>query len=248
MAAANCKAGTVAAQVRRAADALNRVYGAPAPPAREPPLDALIRTVLSQHTSDANSSRAFSSLRRRFRKWTAVEGASDAAVAAAIRCAGLANIKAPRIRAILAEVRRRYGRLTLAPLRQMEDGAALAALRALPGVGPKTAACVLLFSLGRDVFPVDTHVHRLCRRLGFVPANASAERTQEVLSAWIPRGRALEIHVNLIRHGRRICRARRPRCGDCVLAGDCPFRCRRERAAGRPFAGSTGRARRARRG
>ena len=218
-------------RVRRAADLLRRVYGAPATPAREPPLDALIRTVLSQHTSDANSGRAFAALRRRFPRWTNVESSALADVASAIRSAGLANTKALRIRSILAEIRSRYGRLTLSPLRRMDDADALRSLRSLPGVGPKTAACVLLFSLGRDVFPVDTHVHRVCRRLGFVPESSSAARAQDMLSAWIPRGRALEIHINLIRHGRRVCRARNPRCGECALAKVCP---QRRRFSGRP--------------
>lgn len=209
-------------RVARGADALGRVYGRPRFAAREPPLEALIRTVLSQHTSDMNSDRAYAELRRRFPRWESMETAPVSEIAAAIRTAGLANTKAPRLRAILAEVRRRYGRLSLAALRRLDDAAAFAALRSLPGVGPKTAACVLLFSLGRDIFPVDTHVHRLCRRLGWVPRGASAEQTQERMARLVPRGRALELHINLIRHGRRVCRAQRPRCGECVLARLCP--------------------------
>jgi endonuclease-3 len=186
----------------------------------------LIRTVLSQHTADANSSRAFAALRRRFPRWSDVERAPAAAVVEAIRSAGLANVKAARLHEILLAVRARYGRLTLAPLQRLDDEVAMAALRTLPGVGPKTAACVLLFGLGRDVFPVDTHVHRLCRRLGFVPPGASAGRAQEIMASLVPRGRALEMHVNLIRHGRRICHARQPRCRECALAKGCPFHVR----------------------
>jgi endonuclease-3 len=209
-------------RVRRTTDALRRQYGVPDPGPPDPPLDSLVETVLSQHTSDVNSGRAFASLRRRFCRWEEVECAPLAGVVDAIRTAGLANTKAPRIRAILAELRARHGRPTLAPLRRMDDAAAMEHLRSLPGVGPKTAACVLMFSLRRDVFPVDTHVHRLCRRLGFVPPSASAEKTQTLMAGLVPRGRAMEFHINLIRHGRRVCQAIRPRCAACVLARLCP--------------------------
>jgi len=208
-------------RVARIADALRRAWGMP-PRFREPALNALVRTVLSQHTSDANSDRAFEQLRRRFPRWDMVESATDAAVASAIRTAGLSNVKASRIRAMLAELHRRHGRPTLAPLARMRDVDAMEALLRLPGVGPKTAACVLLFGLGRDVFPVDTHIHRLCRRLGLVPPHATAERAQELMAGLVPRGRAHELHINLIRHGRRVCRARRPRCAECVLSPMCP--------------------------
>lgn len=218
-------------RVRRAADALRGRYGAPDLGTPDPPLDSLVETVLSQHTSDVNSGRAFASLRRRFPRWELVECAPLAAVVEAIRSAGLANTKAPRIRAILAELRARHGRPTLASLRRMDDAAALDYLRSLPGVGPKTAACVLLFSLRRDVFPVDTHVHRLCRRLGFVPPSASAETTQTLMAGLVPRGRALDLHINLIRHGRRVCLALRPRCAACVLARQCPSAGREESGA-----------------
>lgn len=210
------------ARVRRVADTLRRHYGVPDPGPPDPPLDSLVETVLSQHTSDVNSGRAFASLRRRFRRWEAVERAPLAEVLDAIRSAGLANTKAPRIRAILAELRERHGRPTLAPLRAMDDAAAMEHLRSLPGVGPKTAACVLMFSLRRDVFPVDTHIHRLGRRLGFVPPSASAEKTQALMAGLVPRGRAMEFHINLIRHGRRVCIAARPRCAACILARLCP--------------------------
>ncbi len=209
-------------RVRRVADELRRQYGTPDPGPPDSPLDSLVETVLSQHTSDINSSRAFASLRRRFPRWESVESSPLAEVVNAIRSAGLANTKAPRIRAILAALRARHGRPTLAPLRRMDDAAAMEHLRSLPGVGPKTAACVLLFSLRRDVFPVDTHVHRLCRRLGFVPPSASAETTQTLMADLVPRGRALDLHINLIRHGRRICQSAHPRCPACILARQCP--------------------------
>jgi endonuclease-3 len=179
-------------------------------------------TVLSQHTSDANSERAFASLRRRFPRWEQVVKVAVEEVAEAIRAGGLANQKAPRLQAILAEVERREGRLSLARLRCLDDDEALAYLCSLPGVGPKTAACVLLFSLGRAAFPVDTHVHRLALRLGWVVPGTSAEAAQRVLTPRVPSELRYELHSLLIAHGRTVCSARSPRCSDCVLLDLCP--------------------------
>ena len=140
---------------------------------------------------------------------------------ATIRSAGLANTKAPRIQAILRRLQEERGRPSLKHLARMSHAAAMEYLMSLPGVGPKTAACTLLFGMGRDVFPVDTHIHRLCRRLGIVSNFATAEQTQDLMAALVPKGRALSLHINLIRHGRRVCKAQRPRCDGCVLAGVC---------------------------
>lgn len=209
-------------RIRRIEAALRRRHGVPNLGRPDPPLDALVATVLSQHTSDINSGRAFDELKRRFPTWRLAAAAPVPALAAAIRSAGLANVKAPRILAILRRVNEDFGRPTLAPLARMDDAEAMAYLQTLPGVGPKTAACVLLFSLGRDVFPVDTHIHRLARRLGLVPPKAGAARTQDLMAGLVPRGRALALHVNLIRHGRRICTALTPVCAACLLARECP--------------------------
>ena len=209
-------------RVRRIERTLRRRYGVPNLGRPDPPLDALIETVLSQHTTDRNSSRAFAELRRRFPRWETAASAPEAAIAAAIRSAGLARTKAPRIRLILRRVREDSGRFSLAGLARMDNAEAMAYLQSLPGVGPKTAACTLLFSLRREVFPVDTHIHRLARRLGLVPPSAGAAKTQELMAPLVPRGRALALHVNLIRHGRRICTAAAPRCTACLLARDCP--------------------------
>ncbi|MBM3890870.1 MAG: endonuclease III [Verrucomicrobia bacterium] len=186
-------------------------------------MDELVGTILSQNTTDVNSSRAFRSLRSRFWRWEDVLVAPTSEVARAIWLAGLANTKAPRIQAILRQIKAERGRLSLAHLRRMNNAAAMNYLLSLHGVGPKTAACVLLFGMGRDIFPVDTHIHRLCRRLGIVSPFASAEQTQEQMAGVIPKGGALSLHINLIRHGRRICRAQRPRCAACVLASICPW-------------------------
>ena len=125
---------------------------------------------------------------------------------------------------VLARIRDERGRLSLAHLRRMDDDKAMEYLLGLPGVGPKTAACVLLFGMGRDVFPVDTHVHRVCRRLGLVPDNATAEQTQEMMAGIVPSGRALSLHLNLVRHGREVCRAQKPLCHVCPLSRLCPSR------------------------
>lgn len=208
--------------VRRVEVALRRDYGNPKLAVARSLLGQLVETILSQNTSDTNSSRAFRELRRRFPRWDNVLSAPTAEVAQAIRSAGLANTKAPRIQAILRRIQTEHGQLSLAHLRRMTDAEAMDWLLALPGVGPKTAACVLLFGMGRDVFPVDTHIHRLCCRLGIVSHFTSAEKTQEQMAGAIPKGRALALHINLIRHGRRVCRAQRPRCDACVLAAMCP--------------------------
>lgn len=210
-------------RLRRVADALRATYGVPLRN-QEPPLNVLIRTVLSQHTSGVLCDRAFDRLRHAFRQWEDVERASVAAIAAAIRPVGLFRLKAARLRNLLRALRRRHGRLTLAWLGHMDTAAAMAALRALDGVGPKTAACVLLFGFGRDVFPVDTHIRRLCVRLGFVPPAATAEHTQSAMADLVPCGRSLELHINLIRHGSRVCTSQRPKCERCGLARDCPSR------------------------
>lgn len=187
------------------------------------PLDEVVATVLSQHTSDVNSERAFASLKRRFPAWEEVLDAPTEEVAAAIRGGGIANQKAARIQRILAEIERREGRLDLARLGALGDAEVEEYLTSLPGVGPKTAACVLLFSMGRDAFPVDTHVHRVTARLGWIPADASAERAYQLLGRLVPADIRYDLHVGLVTHGRAVCKAQRPRCSVCVLRDLCPF-------------------------
>jgi endonuclease-3 len=187
-----------------------------------PAIDQLIATVLSQHTSDLNSSRAFAALRARFPSWEAVLDAPSASVADAIRPGGLAELKAVRVQRILSIIREREGAVRLDRLSQLDDDQVEDYLLSLPGVGPKTAACVLTFSMGRSAFPVDTHVHRVSRRLGLIGPRTTAEKAHEVLAALVPPGRVLDFHVLLIRHGRKVCTARKPRCADCVLLDGCP--------------------------
>jgi endonuclease-3 len=209
-------------RVRAIARRLERRFGELVPPRATDPLQELILTVLSQHTSDVNADRAFTSLRAAFPTWEQVVDAPEAALADAIRSGGLANTKAPRIQAILREVRDREGAFDLSRLREMSDADARAYLTSLPGIGPKTAAVVLSFALGRDAIPVDTHVHRVAQRLGLIPAKVTAERADALLHDLVPNGLRTRLHVGLIRLGREICKAPTPRCALCPLKDLCP--------------------------
>ena len=201
---------------------LERHFGELSPPRRTDPLDELVLTVLSQHTSDLNADRAFSSLRAAFPSWEDVVRAGSEEVADAIRSGGLANTKAPRIQAVLREIHDREGAFDLSRLRGMTDAEVVSYLSTLPGVGPKTVAVVLAFSLGRDAMPVDTHVHRVTKRLGWVGERSSAEQAHRVLEELVPAEIRVPMHVGLIRLGREICKAGRPRCEDCPIFELCP--------------------------
>lgn len=205
---------------------LERLVAAYGPRAWHPdgdPLDELIATILSQHTSDLNSARAFANLRNAFPTWEHVLAADDVAVADAIRSGGLAAVKAPRIRALLANLKAAYGTPRLDFLRETPTPDARQVLEAIPGVGPKTAACVLLFCLGRPVIPVDTHVHRVARRIGLAPANASPDAVEEALEAALSPESYYSMHVSLIAHGRQTCKAQRPLCEGCPVADLCDY-------------------------
>jgi endonuclease-3 len=200
------------------------IYGRPLWRSHAPPLDELIATILSQHTSDLNSGRAFEALRTQFPTWPDVLTANETDIAAAIQPGGLARIKASRIKRVLCVVDTESGALTLDWIRDWPLEEARAWLTALPGVGPKTAACVLLFSLGLPAMPVDTHVHRVGRRLGLIPADVSAEEAHTIFDHLLgpDRDAIYSLHLNLIRHGRTTCKARNPECDRCVLSDLCP--------------------------
>jgi endonuclease-3 len=204
---------------------LDRLVAAGGPPPghrRLPAVDELVLTILSQNTSDLNRDRAYTAMRERFPTWEDVRDADPAALADVLRPGGLADQKAPRIQAVLGRVSA-GGRPDLEWLADLEPAEAIARLVDLPGVGVKTASCVLLFSFGVPVMPVDTHVHRVAGRLGLIPQGASADRAHDLVTAATPPARMLEAHLLLIRHGRTICTARRPRCGECPLLDLCSY-------------------------
>ena len=186
------------------------------------PLAELIFTVLSQNTSDVNRDRAWSSMKRAFPRWEDVLAARPRDLEAAIKMGGLAKTKAPRIQAILREIVEREGKPSLATLRKKSDDDVVAYLATLPGIGPKTVACVLAFSLDRPVLPVDTHVHRVGGRLRLFPPKTREAEAQRALEALVPPAKRVDTHVALIAHGRTTCSALRPACERCVLADLCP--------------------------
>jgi endonuclease-3 len=187
------------------------------------PVDDLVGTILSQNTSDVNSRRAFARLRERFPSWEAVLEADDKEIAEAIRPGGLENVKAPRIKAALRQILDQRGELNLDFLEEMKVEEAKAWLESLEGVGPKTAAIILLFSFGKPVLPVDTHVLRVSRRVGLVEPRTTAEKAHEELGAMVPDDAVYDFHINMVTHGRRICHAQRPQHDLCVLAPLCDY-------------------------
>jgi len=213
---------------------LSLLYGEPAWRPHGDPMSELVLTILSQNTSDANSGRAFMRLRSRFGEWEDLLAAQPEEIVQEIQAGGLATIKAPRIKAALQAVYERRGSFDLEFLRETALEEAKAWLRELKGVGPKTAACVLMFALGRPALPVDTHVHRVGQRLGLVPAKAGAAEAHDILEAMLAPDEVYPFHISLIKHGRRICHAQRPLCERCPLLDGCP--------AGQKFMGVRSRA------
>ncbi len=203
-------------------EALEVAFGRPTNVRPRPPLDELILTILSQNTSDTNRDRAWRSLRRAFASWEAVRRAPRTRLEAAIRAGGLARTKSRVIHDLLGAVQAERGRLDLGFLCALPKEESSAWLRRFRGVGDKTAACVLLFSCGLPVFPVDTHIHRVTRRLGWVGADATAAEAHRTLAGVIPPDRCLTAHVNFITLGRKVCRPQRPRCPSCPLRRNCP--------------------------
>ncbi len=220
---AGLRSADLAAKAQEIEDLLEQEYARPALRKRLRPLDELVLTILSQHTSDANSDRAFDGLRSRFSSWDAVRDADESAIADAIRSGGLATMKAPRIKALLMRLTEERGSLDLDFLYDMDLESAREYLLSLGGVGPKTAACVLLFSCGKPAFPVDTHVHRVARRLGLIGPKTTADEAHRILEAMVPDENVYAFHVDLITHGRRICKAQRPLCEQCVVAPLCDY-------------------------
>ncbi len=185
-------------------------------------LDGLIHTILSQNTSDVNSHRAFESLKLRFPAWEEAAGASTLEIEEAIRSGGISRVKAERIKVLLDMLRSEFGTYSLEDLGDMEPEKALDYLLGLPGVGRKTAAVLLLFQLGYPYFPVDTHIFRVGKRLGILPAGVNPEGAHDLMDVLVPDDIKYRLHVNLIEHGRQVCKARKPKCDECCLNLKCP--------------------------
>jgi len=206
--------------------AINRLleqrYGAKKSPERlRDPLDVLVGTILSQNTNDQNSRRAYDCMRETFPTWRDVMAAPLKELEAALKPGGLTRTKSRRIQTILRAIAAE-GEPNLNGLKRLTDEEAEKRLLDFPGVGLKTARCVLLFALGRDVFPIDTHVYRVLRRLDIIPKSMSVDRAHAFVPSLIPPGKCYSLHMNLIAHGRQVCHPRGPQCHDCVLSRACP--------------------------
>jgi endonuclease-3 len=210
-------------KAEKACAALVRKYGKTVSERKLPPIDELVMTILSQHTSDANMSKAFDSLMKKYTSWEQVLDAPQDELAQIIRSSGMFNLKAKRIQSALREINERVGKLDLALLEDMPLEEAKTWLTSLHGVGPKTAAIVLLFSFGRPALPVDTHVWRVTKRLGIIGQNVSRERAHELLEKIVPRDCIHSLNNNLVRHGREICKAQKPQCDICFLSDICDY-------------------------
>ena len=215
------------------------VYGPVEWEPRYNPAEELVYTILSQHTSDLNSERAFRSLMMTFPSLDTIADAPANDIEEAIRSGGLAKQKSVRIKEVLNIVREEVGSFDLSFLAEMPLDEAKAWLKRLPGVGPKTAAIILCFSLGMPAMPVDTHIYRVSQRLRLIGPKVSADKAHDILEPMVPPDDVFAFHLYLIRHGRQVCKAQRPRCDDCVLASECPSKgrirtkpVRRRRAAG----------------
>jgi endonuclease-3 len=202
---------------------LRKVYGKPKPFPKLDPLDVLIETILSQSTTNVNSQRTFEQLKARFPDWEQARRARVTSIETAIRSGGLARQKSKRIKELLNEIHKRRGSLDLSFLARAPLEKAKEFLGSFKGIGPKTAACTLLFACRRPVFPIDVHIFRIARRLGWLPDRGSDEEAHRVMEGIVPREQYFEVHINLIRHGRTICRPQKPLCQQCCLLDYCEY-------------------------
>jgi endonuclease-3 len=200
---------------------LEKQYGIPRRVGRGDPLDILIETILSQNTNDQNRDKAYQRLKIRFPHWEDVLETRIKSIVSAIRPGGLAEQKARRILEILRWIKEREGRLSLSFLTKMDSEEIKKTIGALKGIGPKTLHCLLLFGLGREAFPVDTHILRIGKRVGFIPEPTNAEKAHEWMAPLIPKKKSLSLHLHLIRFGRSVCKAKSPQCHNCFLSDEC---------------------------
>jgi endonuclease-3 len=202
---------------------LERTYGVPENSRASDPLDMLIKIILSQATSDTNSDRTFAALKKRFPTWEAALRARESTIAETIRAGGLANQKAKVIKSLLKQIKDQHGAINLDFLHGMEAEEAARYLKQFRGIGPKTIACTLLFACRKEVFPLDTHIFRILRRVGLIPQKCTDERAHQIMNAVVPTGKFYSFHVNLVRHGRALCRPREPLCERCPIVEYCEY-------------------------
>ena len=202
---------------------LERAYGVPENRRARDPLDMLIHVILSQATSDTNSHRTFAALKKRFPTWDALLRARTSTIAYTIRSGGLANQKATVIKDVLRQIKTEHGTLDLSFLHDLPSEEAVKYLSQFRGIGPKTVACTLLFACRKEVFPLDTHIFRVLRRVGLIPKKCTDRRAHEIMNRIVPKGKFYSFHVNLIRHGRTICRPRDPVCERCPIVEYCDY-------------------------
>jgi len=215
--------GQAKAKVKKINALLEREYGIPKRERKADLLDVLVQTILSQNTNDQNRDRAYQRLKSQFPRWGDILNGKRRVVVEALRPGGLARQKAKRIVDILQWLKKREGKVSLTFLKRMGEEEIKETLGGLKGIGPKTVHCLLLFGLGREAFPVDTHILRVGKRLGFIPQEIDAEKAHSWMIPLVPQGKALSLHINLIRHGRFVCKAKSPRCGGCFLQNECIY-------------------------
>jgi len=209
------------AKVKRVTLLLEKGYGIPKRGQRGDLLDILIQTILSQNTNDRNRDRAYQRLKARFKSWEEVLRAKRGSLVSTLRPGGLAEQKAKRIQEILRWIKKKEGALSLSFLKGMDSEETQKVIGGLKGIGPKTVHCLLLFGLGREAFPVDTHILRVGKRLGFISEGMNAGKVHDWMVPLVPEGKSLSLHLNLIRFGREICKARNPSCHICFLIKEC---------------------------
>jgi endonuclease III len=202
---------------------LERTFGEPKLSKKSDPLAMLINIILSQATTDANSRRTFENLKKRFRNWEEVLAADESEIAGAIRLGGLANQKAKVIRDLLRQIKETHGTLSLKFVEKMPDEEARDFLQKFRGIGPKTVACTLLFACHKEVFPLDTHIFRVLKRMGILPEKITDAKAHRLLDELVPKGKFYSLHVNFIRLGRKICRPQEPLCWECPLLEYCDY-------------------------
>jgi endonuclease III len=202
---------------------LERTYGVPENRRASDPLDMLIKIILSQATSDTNSYRTFAALKKRFPTWDTALRARTATIAETIRSGGLANQKAAVIKDVLRQIKEDRGTLDLSFLHDLSSEEADNYLSQFRGIGPKTRACTLLFACRKEVFPLDTHIFRVLRRIGLIPQKCTDARAHQIMNRTVTPGKFYSFHVNLIRHGRTLCRPREPLCERCPVVEYCDY-------------------------